>query len=74
VARYLPYAERVDISGASRHFPQCRDTKDQIFIELGFCGQADVLVSGDGDLLAMQQDVPFAIETPAEYARRIRGL
>ncbi|MFM8331564.1 MAG: putative toxin-antitoxin system toxin component, PIN family [Candidatus Methylumidiphilus sp.] len=73
-ARYLPYAERVDIAGTSCDFPQCRDPKDQIFIELGFCGQTDVLVSGDGDLLAMKQDVPFAIETPAEYARRIRRL
>lgn len=33
-------------------------------------GRADVLVTGDGDLLALKASVGFAVESPAEYAKR----
>src|ERR1044071_9951460 len=32
---------------------ECRDPKDNKFLELAVCGGADCLISGDGDLLAL---------------------
>jgi len=42
-----------------------------MFIELACTGKADVLVTGDSDWLAMTDEWPFAIETPANFYRRI---
>jgi putative PIN family toxin of toxin-antitoxin system len=45
----------------------CRDPKDDKFLELAVNGRADVLVSGDQDLLVLHpfQDIP--IVQPAEF-------
>jgi predicted nucleic acid-binding protein len=40
-----------------------------MFLDLAFAGGAEVLVSGDGDLLACRGEVHFAIETPAEVKK-----
>lgn len=66
---YLPYVEVV-ADPPRRDPPKCGDPDDQKFIDLAIAGRADVLVTGDKDLLAMKADVPFAVETPAEYAKR----
>lgn len=73
ISFYLPYAERVEVLPGLKDLPQCRDAQDQMFIELAHCGRADVLVSGDADLLILRQRTIFTIETLAEYSRRIRG-
>jgi uncharacterized protein len=65
----LPYVEVVDVP-ADRHAPRCRDAADQKFVDLAIAGRADVLVTGDKDLLALKGAVSFAIESPAAYARR----
>ena len=51
--------------------PQCRDIKDQQFIDLAYLGKADVLISGDMDLLVLNGQLPFAIEAPAIFRERI---
>lgn len=62
---YLPFCEIVDSVGAC---PQtCRDAKDQAFLDLAFSGNADVLVTGDSDLLALADRTRFAIESPVQY-------
>jgi len=45
----------------------CRDPKDDKFLELAINGRADLIVTGDRDLLELNpfQDIP--IITPAEY-------
>jgi putative PIN family toxin of toxin-antitoxin system len=48
----------------------CRDAKDQVFLDLAQSGNADVLVSGDKDLLALAGQTRFLIETPEEYQRK----
>jgi len=53
--------------------PHCRDENDQMFTELACVGKADVLVSGDADLLIIFDQCPFTIETPADFYRRIYG-
>jgi uncharacterized protein len=45
-----------------------RDGHDQVFLDLALTAQADALVSGDGDLLAVKEQVPaLRIFTPAEF-------
>jgi putative PIN family toxin of toxin-antitoxin system len=68
---YLPHCETIE------HIQQCplacRDTKDQMFLDLAQSGRADVLVSGDQDLLALAGRTAFLIETPENYRRRTHG-
>ncbi|MBI3041476.1 MAG: putative toxin-antitoxin system toxin component, PIN family [Betaproteobacteria bacterium] len=70
VARYLPLAERTEVDETALSIPECRDPKDRPFLALALAGHADVLVTGDDDLLSLGGAVPFQIETPAQYAKR----
>jgi putative PIN family toxin of toxin-antitoxin system len=51
LADYLPWAEVVAIPGPPPRVPACRDEHDLPFLYLATAGQADVLVTGDADLL-----------------------
>ena len=69
LAYYLPYCEvveRVEMCSCV-----CRDAKDQPFLDLAQSGRADVLVSGDRDLLTLAGQTTFLIETPEGYRGRI---
>ncbi|MCP9785725.1 putative toxin-antitoxin system toxin component, PIN family [Cyanobium sp. N5-Cardenillas] len=47
---------------------QVRDPKDQVFLDLALAADVPVLVSGDGDLLALKNQLhPLLILTPAEF-------
>ncbi len=70
LADYLLFSETVMVKSNSA-FPQCKDVNDQMFIDLALQENAEVLVSGDSDLLEM--DIKLAIETPAHYEKRIRN-
>jgi uncharacterized protein len=45
----------------------CRDPKDDKFLEVGVSGKADVIVSGDGDLLELHPFAGIPILTPAAF-------
>lgn len=49
----------------------CRDPKDDKFLEVAVAGQAEVLVTGDRDLLVLSpfQGIPFL--TPAEFIDKL---
>lgn len=49
---------------------ECRDSRDNIFLELALSGAADVIVTGDFDLLSMHPWRGVAILTPADYLAR----
>ena len=49
----------------------CRDPTDDKFLELTINGHADVIVSGDGDLLALNPFRDIPIVTPAIF---VQGL
>jgi putative PIN family toxin of toxin-antitoxin system len=53
LADYLPYAETVRIPQPPPTVPECRDVLDLPFLQLAVTGKAEVLVSGDRDLLAI---------------------
>lgn len=53
LADYLPYTETVRIPQPPPKVPACRDVLDEPFMHLSVVGKAQVLVSGDRDLLAI---------------------
>lgn len=68
LAHYAPYCEIVE---QVTRCPQiCRDEKDQPFLDLAQSGAAELLVSGDNDLLALAGQTTFLIETPEAYRLR----
>jgi uncharacterized protein len=68
---YLPFCEVID---EIKSCPQtCRDSHDQIFLDLAHSGNADILVTGDNDLLSLDHWTTFSIETPDAYRLHIDG-
>jgi putative PIN family toxin of toxin-antitoxin system len=63
---YLPWCETVTTTIPPPPIPQCRDPLDHPFLELAIAGRADALVTGDRDLLALTQEFPVSIVTPAQ--------
>jgi uncharacterized protein len=67
----LPFCDVID---EIKSCPQtCRDSHDQIFLDLAHSGSADLLVTGDNDLLSLDHWARFSIETPEAYRLRIDG-
>ncbi|MEX2536897.1 MAG: putative toxin-antitoxin system toxin component, PIN family [Trueperaceae bacterium] len=62
---YLPFTETIEIPSGLK-LPQCRDAKDQMFIELAAAADAGALITGDPHLIDMSGDLPFEVLTPAE--------
>lgn len=53
LADYLPFTEVVTVPEPPPRVPDCRDPQDLPFLHLAVAGKADVLVSGDADLLVL---------------------
>lgn len=49
---------------------ECRDPKDYKFLEVALSGKADVILTGDADLLTLNPWRGIAILSPAEYLKR----
>lgn len=69
LARLAPIVEVVEIVQRVR---ASRDANDDQFLEVALNGRADVLVSGDRDLLALHPFRGTAILTPTAYLSRKR--
>ena len=67
--RLAPVLEIVEVVEQIR---ASRDTKDDKFLEAAVNGRADVLVTGDRDLLDLHPYRGVAILTPADYLARKR--
>jgi putative PIN family toxin of toxin-antitoxin system len=59
-------AERVTITGS---ITACRDPRDDKFLELAVNERADVIISGDADLLALDVFRGIPIITPAAFVQ-----
>ncbi|MFT3813223.1 MAG: putative toxin-antitoxin system toxin component, PIN family [Acidovorax sp.] len=70
---FLPYTDAVELPRPWPALPACRDAKDQVFLVLAHAGQAEALITGDGDLLALRGAFPGLIVTPEEWAGRQGG-
>jgi putative PIN family toxin of toxin-antitoxin system len=64
VAEFARAAVTVDIPFPIR---ACRDPKDDKFLEVAVHGRADLIVTGDTDLLALHPFRGIAILTPTDY-------
>ena len=60
-------AEIVDLAGTSVEVPG--DPDDMPILATLVAAKADVLITGDGDLLALRDR--YAIQTPAEFVRKL---
>jgi uncharacterized protein len=49
----------------------CRDPKDNKFLEVAMAGQAEVIVSGDEDLLTLDPFTGIPILQPAAFLQRL---
>ncbi len=68
LADYYPYCTTIE---PAEPCPiRCRDPKDQALLDLAYCGRADILVTGDQDLLVLSGHTRFAIEMPEAYRNR----
>lgn len=75
--RYVIEAERLEFLAAlvteaevveiREVINECRDPKDDKFLELSVSGQASHLISGDADLLSLHPFRGIAILTPQEF-------
>ena len=68
LAEFLPYVETVQIDTTPDGLPDIRDADDTIFLVLAAVGEADALVSGDGDIQALKAQFHIPIFTVAEFA------
>lgn len=59
---------RVEIRGAVQ---VCRDPGDDMFLECAALAEADLLITGDNDLLSLGKYAETRIVTPLEYLREI---
>jgi putative PIN family toxin of toxin-antitoxin system len=65
LADYLPYFSTVKMPARAPRLPSCRDPFDLLFLQL--CGKADYLVTGDRDLLDIDEKLPYAITAPDAF-------
>lgn len=70
VGRILDAAIRVEVT---RRIVACRDPADDKFLEAAVNGGADVIVTGDDDLLALHPFEDVAILSPADFLERVAG-
>lgn len=72
---YDAYHSRVRMLGPHQpmDLPRCRDEDDQKFLVLAAASRAEVLVTDDKALLRLHRKLPFAIERPAAFMRRLQA-
>jgi uncharacterized protein len=71
LADYLPFCETIEL--VEQCPAVCRDKNDQPLLDLAESSKADLLVTGDDDLLALTGQTAFLIESPEDYRRRVTG-
>lgn len=69
-ALLLRLAPLIEIVEVVQRVQACRDPEDDKFLEVAFNGRADVVVSGDRDLLELNPFRGIAILAPAAYVER----
>lgn len=69
--RFLEYLEEaLEPVSVSTKVGVCRDPKDAKFLELAIDGHADMIITGDNDLLTLHPFRGISILTPADYLAR----
>ena len=63
-------APLVELVASTQVVRACRDPKDDKFLEAAVNGRADVLITGDKELLVLDPFAGIPIVTPAQYLER----
>jgi putative PIN family toxin of toxin-antitoxin system len=71
LADYLPWAETFRVPNPPPRTPACRDPHDLPFLQLALAAKADVLVTGDADLLVLVPVRNLSIITPAKAVEQL---
>ena len=58
LAEAVPITQRINA---------CRDPRDNMFLELAVCGKADMILSGDADLLVLDAFLDIRIINPTAF-------
>jgi uncharacterized protein len=61
------YSELAEIIAITEHVTDCRDPKDNKFLDLALAANAQILVSSDSDLLVLHPYRNIAIVTPSTF-------
>lgn len=61
------FAATVELVAITERITECRDPKDNKFLELAVCGGAQYVISGDDDMLVLRKVRETAIVTPADF-------
>jgi putative PIN family toxin of toxin-antitoxin system len=71
LADYLPYCKIVRIPDPPPRTPVCRDVFDVPFLQLALAGKADMLLTGDRDLLALAGIFACPIVTAEQFLKTL---
>lgn len=69
----IEYAKRVSLVEITIASTDCRDPKDNKFLSLALSGHADIIVSGDSDLLALPPYNGIQILGVREFVERYKN-
>jgi len=58
---------KITLVSVKKNFKLCRDPKDDMFIDSAVSGRARYIVSGDRDLLVLEQAMGVQIITPSHF-------
>jgi putative PIN family toxin of toxin-antitoxin system len=64
---WFTYRLQVEICAVTDAVTECRDPKDNMILALALSGHAELIVTGDGDLLCLHPWRAIAILSPADY-------
>lgn len=71
LADYLPWCHSVRIPNPPPATPPCRDPFDVPFLQLAVAGKADLLLSGDRDLLVLTDNFVCPILTAEQFLKTL---
>lgn len=66
---FLPHVDVIEVERDSARAARCRDPLEEKFLILAETAMADALVTGDKDLLALADQFPIPIISPAAWRR-----
>ena len=61
------FREKSRITSVGHKLSICRDPKDNMFLELALSGNADLIISGDNDLLVLNPFRGIPVISPREF-------
>lgn len=64
---YVHYLETVEMIDIEEVITDCRDSKDNKFLETAVSGKAQIIMSGDDDLLVLNPYRNIEILTPRQF-------